>query len=308
MKIRLSASGIFAAEIYSDQAGVVDQVEDLVYPVYQRSSSDPPNIQVSLFGGQSADPKFLSILQSVDWSSHREGFDATVRVRHAECGELFLHQHESGDVIAVNRAKAAISVYSPAPAKVGRYVLLDAFSKWLQASGAVCMHASAVRLGEKVVVICGNKGSGKTSLAVELIKRHPDAAFIENDRVLWLGDSVYAGGTAISVAGDGGKVKKRGKDALSLLPPGTSWEPAGHLGAVVVLESGHQGVTLRPALAREVSLPTYVHDPWENWLHIYNSVNTVLRADGIPILRCEHGYHDEADVAAMLSVDLPWRH
>ena len=49
---------------------------------------------------------------------------------------------------------------------------------------SMVMHAAAVAVGERSIVIAGSKGAGKTSLLMELLLCRPDVAFVANDRVV----------------------------------------------------------------------------------------------------------------------------
>jgi HprK-related kinase B len=79
-------------------------------------------------------------------------------------------------------------------------------TRWIAAGGRLA-HAAGIALGDRGLVLCGLAGAGKSTLALEVMTRDPEVAFVTNDR-------------AVLVAGDGGP-RLRGIPKHPRVNPGT---------------------------------------------------------------------------------------
>mgnify|MGYP000973362739 CR=1 FL=1 len=290
--------------VVSAPESVIASLDRTVWPLYtiEAGTLDRPEhlrIEFDSFLAGS----WALLTQEAKWTKYREGFTREVAIRRVERQlHTVLYEHQSGDFIEVDKRRTIpkVTIRSKNPAKAIRFVMLDSVSKWLQSRGAVCIHASAVSIEGRVVMFCGDKGAGKTTTALTMLKHCGEAAFVENDRVLWKDDTVFSGGTAISVLDRELGVKRKvvGKDALALLGQGVRWITSGQLGLIVILESGHRSIDIRdvPPSEYRSQVLRYMHDPWENWLGIFPSFDGEPNPRMVRTLRCQHKWRDEDEV------------
>lgn len=106
---------------------------------------------------------------------------------HRLPGGLLVHRYEAGDGITISdRAAGCCAFVAPGPSPDAEYeparLVRELLIADLERRTAVPLHAGAVSLGGRGVLICGPRGAGKTTLICHLLE-HAGADFVANDRL-----------------------------------------------------------------------------------------------------------------------------
>jgi hypothetical protein len=169
--------------------GHLEWLDEFLGPAFERSGSREADWRVSLVEDRERYRKALDRGPS-DGTLEAFAFDAKVvglpRWR-TEAAEIGLFDAARGLLFEVTYASRAVTLLTEPGNGDGRVALMRVVRELgmnrAQRRGGLLLHAAAVAVGDRGIVITGPKGAGKTSLLIHALRAR-SARYVSNDRVV----------------------------------------------------------------------------------------------------------------------------